>query len=150
MLCCLQHVGGGGRTRHRVANGHPGSVHVDRRTKEANLFVRRRLAKGSAHRGSVLLTASRLARWGLQFIFAAATGLCCGCSSIFNAASIALRRFIAAVGLHRSRPVVMNLISTPPSGTAFKMRAANSIWIAPPMIPWAGEISKYTNGAVST
>src|SRR6202048_2432240 len=77
-----------------------------------------------------------------QFIFAAATGLCCGCSSIFNAASIALRRFKAAGGLHRSRPVVTNLISTLPSDTAFRMREANSIWIAPPMIPWAGEISK--------
>jgi hypothetical protein len=45
MLRCSQYVGGGGRTRHRVANRHPGLVHVDRRTEEKNLFVRRRLAK---------------------------------------------------------------------------------------------------------
>ena len=57
---------------------------------------------------------------------------------------------LAAVGLHRSRPVVINLISTPPSGTAFRIRAANSIWIAPPNIPCVGVKSKYTNGAVST
>jgi hypothetical protein len=39
-------------------------------------------------------------------------------------------------------PLVMNLVSTLPSDTAFRMREANSIWIAPRMIPWAGEISK--------
>ena len=59
---------------------------------------------------------------------------------------MALRRFNAAVGLHRSRPVVMNLISTPPSGTAFRMRAANSIWIAPPNIPCVGDKSKIDEG----
>src|ERR1700738_4151855 len=77
-----------------------------------------------------------------QFIFAAATGLCCGCSSIFNAASMALRRFKAAVGLHRSRPVVINLSSTRPSGAVCRIRPANSIWIAPLNIPCVGEISK--------
>jgi hypothetical protein len=71
-----------------------------------------------------------------QFIFAVAAGVCCGCSNIIlSEASIALRRFKAAVGLHRSRPLVMNLVSTLPSDTAFKMRAANSIWTAPPITP---------------
>ena len=75
---------------------------------------------------------------GLQFSFVVAAGACCGSSNIFSAASIALRRFNTAVGLHRKRPLVINLISTLPSDTAFKMRDASSIWIAPPMIPVGG------------
>ena len=62
-----------------------------------------------------------------QFSLAVAAGACCGCSSIFSAASIALRRLNAATGLQRSRPLVMNLISTLPSDSAFKIRHASSI-----------------------
>ena len=93
----------------------------------------------------VLLVVGALApRWPrhLYALFAAATGLCCGCSSIFSEASIALRKFIAAAGLHRSRPVVINFISTCPSGAVFRIRAANSSWIAPLNIPCVGDISK--------
>ena len=58
-MCCSQSVGGRGRTRHRVANRHPAAVHVDRRTEEENLFVLRRLAKGSSHRSCLLLDRGR-------------------------------------------------------------------------------------------
>jgi hypothetical protein len=113
--------------------------HVDR--VFAPIAQRQALGKAEAKEGS--MTGQSDGRtMGLQFSFAVAAGACCGCSSIFSAASIALRRFNAAVGLHRSRPVVMNFISTLPSGTAFRMRAASSTWIEPPNIPCVGDKSK--------
>src|SRR5258708_39087651 len=53
MLCCSQSVGSRGSTRYRIASRYPGPIHIDRRTAEENLFVRRGLAKGSSHRRSI-------------------------------------------------------------------------------------------------
>jgi hypothetical protein len=52
-LRCAQSVGSGGSTRHRIARQHPGPIHIDRLTREENLFVPRHLAEGTSHRGSI-------------------------------------------------------------------------------------------------
>jgi hypothetical protein len=70
-----------------------------------------------------------------QFNFEAADGVCCGCSSIFNAASSALRRCVAAAGVQRNLPLVTNFTSTGPFGAGDSVREASSTWIAPDMTP---------------
>lgn len=67
-LRCSQSIGARGRTRHRIADRHPRSVHIDRTEKE-NLFLQRRLAQTPMHRGGVLLAGE------CQFNFAVAAGV---------------------------------------------------------------------------
>jgi hypothetical protein len=53
-ICCVvRNLSEAGAALHRIASRHPGPIHIDRRTAEENLFVRRGLAKGSSHRGSI-------------------------------------------------------------------------------------------------
>ena len=72
-----------------------------------------------------------------QFSFPAAiaAALACGCSSIFNAESSALRRLVAAFWVQRRRPEEMNFTSVDPSGFGTRMRVASSISIEPLMVP---------------
>ena len=68
--------------------------------------------EGAAQKASAI----KMPEAGGQFILEAATGLACGCSSIFSADSSALRKTVAACAVHRNRADDRNLTSVEPSG----------------------------------